>query len=189
MIDKKYFHKTQYAILFKMKFETDLLHNKIQFNTTYWTYKTIDEFNNLLSYYQISKIKTEKAINILEACKKHINSTIEKCYDKYCIEIYEYLINCYNEILEAKNSNKKPNWDYFVKSIRPHIENIHKFDIFHLETNYKLKEIKENNIKYKIINTQSLDDDYFQVIRNTFFKIYSYNLTGKELFSFMIYYI
>jgi len=97
LVDKKYFHKTQYAISFKMKFETDLLHNKIQFNTTYWTYKTIDEFNNLLSYYQISKIKTEKAINILEACKKHINSTIEKCYDKYCIEIYEYLINCYNE--------------------------------------------------------------------------------------------
>jgi hypothetical protein len=57
-------------------------------------------------------------------------------------------MNCYDEILELKELNKKTNWNYFVKSIKPYIENIHKFDIIHLETNYKL--VIHKYIKYHV---------------------------------------
>ena len=179
MIDKKYFHKTDYAKIFKLKFDTDLLENKVQFETTYWSYKTLFEFNNLLSYYQLSKIKIDKAITIFETCNKNINSKITKCYDKYCIQIYEYLMTCYEEVLETKKLGRKPNWNFFVKSIKPYIENINARMLLSYTPQPKTKEIKEKDAFYSL-----KDENDFDNIQQTYSKVYSSEIKGKELVFF-----
>lgn len=179
MIDKKYFHKTEYAYAFKLQFNVELLHNEIQFNTTYYSYKTLIEFNNLLSYYQLSKNKTDKAIKIFEICIKNINSKIQKCYDKYCVEIYKYLIDCYEEILETKKLGKKPNWNFFVKSIKPYIENVKDRMLLIYNKPSKVKIIQEKDAVYSI-----KDEIDFEDIKNTYLKIYSNTISGKEFIFF-----
>ena len=180
-IDKKHFHRTDYARIFNIKFDTDLLHNKIQFDTTYYPMKTLIEFNNLLSYYQLSDDKTKKAIEILEECKKHINSKYEKCYDKHCIDIYEYLMSCYNEIEESKKLGKKPNWNAFVNSITPYIKDLNDANFLYVDILPKTKEIKETNCFYQLIEKNILDkEDLHYQIEDIYYKLFNKKLTEKE---------
>ena len=179
-IDKKYFHKTLYS----MAWDIDLLHNKTQFDIAYYTFKTLIEFNNLLSYYQLSKDKTNKAIEMFENCKTHINSKYEKCYEKHCVEIYEYLMNCYDEILEYKKLGKKPNWNYFVKTITTYIDDIRTIDLFRIETETKIKEIKETGYIYYAIKNEMTFDETLHIkssFRNKYYKILKKDLELQEI--------
>jgi len=105
--DKKYFHLTEYATRFQDIFGVELKSNKEQFDLTFNTYKTLFKVYKSAITYKQNKIERYNAIRkILEKYFELVKSKINKCWDKYCIELYEDYEKWYDELLEMEQKNR-----------------------------------------------------------------------------------
>lgn len=105
--DKKYFHLTEYATRFQDIFGIELKSNTEQFDLTFNTYKTLFKVYKSAITYKQNKIERYNAIRkTLEKYFELVKSKINKCWDKYCIELYEDYEKWYDELLEMEQKKR-----------------------------------------------------------------------------------
>ena len=189
--DKKYFHKTRYATLFKENFGEELKPNNLQFDLSFNTLRTSVKFYLQLVNYKQNKIERHKAIkSVLEEYNNKIKKNIHKCYDKYCIELSYEFEKWYDELLQMEEKNKY-NYKSLEKEVKKYILDIINNQWLSLDTRLNKKTNFNGNINYKVIREKNVDDkigfgvDYHSDFLMRFKKKYKQKLHLKE-YSFVM---
>ena len=190
--DIKYFHKTKYASLFKENFDEELKPNTLQFNLTFNTLKTLVKFYLQLVNYKQNKIERHKDIkSVLEEYNNNIKNNIQKCYDKYCIELSYEFEKWYDELLQIEEK-KKYNYKGLEKEVKPYLLEIKGNRWLKLDSNLNKKIQYDENKNYKVIREKEIDDkldfnkiDYHKGFLMRFKKKYKQELHLRE-YNFII---
>lgn len=184
--DKKYFHKTDYAIRFKDIFGIDLKSNKEQFDLTFNTYKTLFKVYKSAITYKQNKLERYNAVrNTLEEYFNIVKSRIKKCWDKYCIRLYDEYEKWYDELLEMEQK-KRYNFQNIIDSSSAFIISYDLEMVFTIDDSYLNRRIDYNDETiYQIKRQLNFDynkDEYEcdSIFLKRFKKKYRQELTLKE---------
>lgn len=185
--DKKYFHKTRYATLFKNNFNEELKPNTLQFDLTFNTLRTLVKFYLQIVNYKQNKLERHKDIkSVLEEYNDKIKRNIHKCYDKYCIELSYEFEKWYDELLQM-DEKKKYNYKSLEKEVKKYILDIIYSQWLSLDMRLNRETKFNENIIYKVIREKKIDDrikyngvDYHSDFLMRFKKKYKQKLDLKE---------
>lgn len=189
--DKKYFHKTRYATLFKNNFNEELKPNTLQFDLTFNTLRTLVKFYLQIVNYKQNKLERHKDVkSVLEEYNDKIKNNIHKCYDKYCIELSYEFEKWYDELLQM-DEKKKYNYKSLEKEVKKYILDIIYNDWLNLGVRINRETNFNKNIIYKVIREKKIDEkigfgvDYHSDFLMRFKKKYKQKLDLKQ-YSFVI---